>query len=79
VISTGLLHAMFGAGGDSPERAAANIVHAAEAPGDVNGTYFDESRTASPNPEALVPEVQSRLMAEVARLTSSRTRRGIRP
>jgi NAD(P)-dependent dehydrogenase (short-subunit alcohol dehydrogenase family) len=79
VISTGLLHAMFGAGGDSPKRAAANIVHAAEAPGDVNGTYFDESRTASPNPEALVPEVQSRLMAEVARLTSSPTRRGIRP
>lgn len=69
VISTGLLHAMFGAGGDAPERAAANIVHAVEAWGAVNGAYFDESRPASPNPEALVPEVQSRLMAKVARLT----------
>jgi len=40
-----------------------------EAHGHVNGGYFDESRPASPNPEALVPEVQSRLMAEIARLT----------
>lgn len=68
VVSTGLLHAMFGAGGDAPERAAANIVRAVEARGDVNGTYFDESRPAAPNPEALVQEVQSRLIAEVARL-----------
>jgi NAD(P)-dependent dehydrogenase (short-subunit alcohol dehydrogenase family) len=70
VISTGLLHALFGAGGDAPERAAGNIVHAVEARGDVNGAYFDESRRAAPNPEALRPEVQSRLMAELARLTS---------
>jgi NAD(P)-dependent dehydrogenase (short-subunit alcohol dehydrogenase family) len=69
VISTGLLHAMFGGGGDPPERAAANIVHAVEARGDVNGTYFDESRPAAPNPEALDPDVQSRLMAELARRT----------
>ena len=60
---------MFGAGGDAPERAADNILHAVEARGQVNGAHFDESRPASPNPEALVPEVQSRLMAEIARLT----------
>jgi NAD(P)-dependent dehydrogenase (short-subunit alcohol dehydrogenase family) len=68
VIGTELLHAMFGAGGAAPERAAANVVYAVEAGGDVNGAYFDETRRASPNPEALDPEVQSRLMAEAARL-----------
>jgi NAD(P)-dependent dehydrogenase (short-subunit alcohol dehydrogenase family) len=71
VISTGLLHAMFGAGGAAPERAADNVVHAVEARGDVNGAYFDELRPASPNPQARVPEVQARLMGEVARLTQS--------
>ena len=69
VISTDLLHAMFGAGGDTPDRAAANVVDAVLARGRVNGTYFDESRPASPNPEAVVPQVQSRLMDEVARVT----------
>jgi NAD(P)-dependent dehydrogenase (short-subunit alcohol dehydrogenase family) len=69
VISTELLHAMFGAGGASPERAAANVVNAVEAVGDVNGAYFDESQRAAPNPEALDRGVQSRLMEEVARLT----------
>jgi NAD(P)-dependent dehydrogenase (short-subunit alcohol dehydrogenase family) len=53
-----------------PERAAGNIFHAVEARGDVNGTYFDGSRRAAPNPEALMPEVQSRLMAEWRRRRS---------
>jgi hypothetical protein len=69
VISTGLLH-VFGAAGDAPERTAGNIVHAVEARGDVNRTYFDGSRRAAPNPEALMPEVQSRLMAEWRRRRS---------
>lgn len=52
VISTGLLHAMFSLGGDSPEHAAANLLAVARHDDD-NGTYYDERRPATPNPIAL--------------------------
>jgi NAD(P)-dependent dehydrogenase (short-subunit alcohol dehydrogenase family) len=67
VISTGLLHAMFGAGGDSVERGARNVVSAAQAPPGVNGTYFDEDSPARPNPEALEIANQDRLVEATAR------------
>jgi NAD(P)-dependent dehydrogenase (short-subunit alcohol dehydrogenase family) len=60
VIATGLLHAMFAVGGDPPEHAAANIQYVASLRDD-NGTYYDERRPASPNPEATDPATQDRL------------------
>lgn len=62
VISTGLLHSMFGAGGDPVERGAQNILSLAQRPPGVNGLYFDEDAPAEPNPEALEPANQNRLM-----------------
>ncbi len=60
VISTNLLHAMFGSGGASPERGGANLVAAVDA--DVpSGTYLDERIPASPNPLADDPRFQARL------------------
>jgi NAD(P)-dependent dehydrogenase (short-subunit alcohol dehydrogenase family) len=61
VIATGLLHAMFGAGGASPERAAGNIVDVAGRSGD-GGTYYDETSPAPPNPVARDRGVQARLV-----------------
>jgi NAD(P)-dependent dehydrogenase (short-subunit alcohol dehydrogenase family) len=73
VISTDLLHAMFGAGGDSVERGAQNILSLALRPPGVNGLYFDEDTPAEPNPEALVPANQERLMeATVSGLEAAR-------
>lgn len=66
VISTGLLHAMFGAGGDSVDRGAANIVHVVQLAPGVNGSYFDEDAPARPNPEALDVDNQDRLVAATA-------------
>ena len=60
VISTPLLHAMFAVGGDPPEHAADVIRHVLNLQGD-NGTYYDERRPASPNPQASDPAVQDRL------------------
>lgn len=60
VISTSLLHEMFTVAGDPPEHAAANILHVLERNGD-NGTYYDERRPASPNPQASDPAGQDRL------------------
>jgi NAD(P)-dependent dehydrogenase (short-subunit alcohol dehydrogenase family) len=60
VIATGLLHAMFGGGGDEPERAARTIAEVAAGAGD-NGTYYDETRPAEPNPVARDPLVQQAL------------------
>jgi NAD(P)-dependent dehydrogenase (short-subunit alcohol dehydrogenase family) len=67
VISTGLLHAMFGAGGDSVERGARNILSVAQRPPGVNGVYFDEDSPARPNPEALEIANQDRLVEATAR------------
>lgn len=60
VISTGLLHAMFGAGGAPVERAAAVLDDLAQRPLTTGG-YYDEHELATPNPEALDPSVQDRL------------------
>jgi NAD(P)-dependent dehydrogenase (short-subunit alcohol dehydrogenase family) len=60
VIATGLLHAMFATGGGRPERAARTIVDVAARSGD-NGTYYDETRPAEPNPVARDRRVQQRL------------------
>ena len=60
IISTDLLHAMFGVGGDRPDRAAETLVAVARRSGD-NGTYYDETRPADPNPVARDPRVQRRL------------------
>jgi NAD(P)-dependent dehydrogenase (short-subunit alcohol dehydrogenase family) len=60
VIATGLLHAMFGIGGDRPESAADAIVEVAGRGGD-SGTYYDEARPAAPHPDAHDPRVQQRL------------------
>ena len=71
VISTELLHAMFGAGGAPAETGAANIVDLVRRPGSVNGQYFDENRRADPNPEALVIDNQERLLAATTRMLES--------
>ncbi|WP_162605526.1 SDR family NAD(P)-dependent oxidoreductase [Jiangella ureilytica] len=60
VIATGLLHAMFSAGGDSPEHAAANLLDVVRRDHD-NGTYYDERRPATPNPVALDPVTEELL------------------
>jgi NAD(P)-dependent dehydrogenase (short-subunit alcohol dehydrogenase family) len=73
VISTGLLHAMFGAGGDSVEHGARNIVSLARRAPGLNGEYFDEDAPARPNPEALEIGNQERLLDATARaLTAAR-------
>jgi NAD(P)-dependent dehydrogenase (short-subunit alcohol dehydrogenase family) len=63
VISTELLHAMFGSGGAPAEVGAHSIVSLVQRPVGVNGEYFDEDRPAEPNPDALVTENQDRLVA----------------
>lgn len=65
VIATGLLHAMFSVGGDSPEHAAANLVDVVQRDHD-NGTYYDERRPATPSPVALDP-VTEELLEELTR------------
>ena len=71
VISTELLHAMFGAGGAPAETGAAKIVDLVRRPGGVNGQYFDENRRVDPNPEALVIDNQERLLAATTRMLES--------
>jgi NAD(P)-dependent dehydrogenase (short-subunit alcohol dehydrogenase family) len=66
VIATGLLHAMFGAGGASVDRGASNIMGLVEAPPGVNGAYFEEDVRAAPNPQAADHTVQDRLAALTA-------------
>jgi NAD(P)-dependent dehydrogenase (short-subunit alcohol dehydrogenase family) len=60
VIATGLLHAMFSIGGDSPDEAARALVAVAAHSGD-SGTYYDKALPAEPNPAARVPRTQQRL------------------
>ena len=74
VIATGLLHAMFGGGGDAPERAAHHIVEVVDRSHD-NGTYYDETRAAEPNPLARDPDTQRRLLEST---TARLARAGIR-
>jgi NAD(P)-dependent dehydrogenase (short-subunit alcohol dehydrogenase family) len=68
VISTELLHAMFGAGGAPADVGARNIVDLVQRPGRVNGQYFDEDRRSDPNPQALAVENQERLLAATTRM-----------
>jgi NAD(P)-dependent dehydrogenase (short-subunit alcohol dehydrogenase family) len=68
VISTELLHAMFGIGGAPADVGAGNIVALVRRSGGVNGQYFDEDRRADPNPEALVIDNQERLLAATTRI-----------
>jgi NAD(P)-dependent dehydrogenase (short-subunit alcohol dehydrogenase family) len=62
VISTDLLHAMFGSGGVSVELGAQNILHAAKHERGINGAYFDEAEPARPNGDALEIVNQQRLL-----------------
>jgi NAD(P)-dependent dehydrogenase (short-subunit alcohol dehydrogenase family) len=71
VISTDLLHAMFGAGGAPADVGARNIVELVRRPDGVNGQYFDEDRRSDPNPEALVIENRERLLAATTRMLES--------
>ena len=68
VISTALLHAMFGIGGAPADVGGRNVAERALRSKDVNGAYFDEDRRAEPNPQALEPGVQERLLAETTRM-----------
>ena len=61
VIATGLLHAMFSAGGALPEHAARNIVDVARRSAD-DGAYYDETDPAAPNPIAHDTSIQARLV-----------------
>ena len=60
VISTALLHSMFGPGGDRPEAAARAIVEVAGRSGDA-GAYYDRTRRTEPHPAAHDARVQRRL------------------
>jgi NAD(P)-dependent dehydrogenase (short-subunit alcohol dehydrogenase family) len=67
VISTDLLHAMFGVGGSSAEHGAANLIAATtmDAP---SGSYLDERTVGLANPLALDPGFQEQLHAITNRL-----------
>jgi NAD(P)-dependent dehydrogenase (short-subunit alcohol dehydrogenase family) len=60
VISTGLLHAMFGAGGAPVAEAAEVLLDLARRPL-TTGAYYDQHRAATPNPAALDRGDQDRL------------------
>lgn len=60
IISTALLHAMFGVGGAPVERAAGVLVDLAERPLR-SGGYYDEHELATPNAQALDRARQDRL------------------
>jgi NAD(P)-dependent dehydrogenase (short-subunit alcohol dehydrogenase family) len=60
VISTGLLHAMFGAGGASSAAAASVLVDLAERELET-GAYYDQHEPAKPNRQALDRRTQLRL------------------
>jgi NAD(P)-dependent dehydrogenase (short-subunit alcohol dehydrogenase family) len=71
VIATGLLHAMFGAGGAPADDGARNIMRLVRRPSPVNGDYFDEDVRARPNPEAADVANQEHLVAASARLLAA--------
>jgi NAD(P)-dependent dehydrogenase (short-subunit alcohol dehydrogenase family) len=73
VISTNLLHAMFGSGGSSVEDGATNLLSAisAEVP---TGTYLDETTPAYPNPAADDPTLQERLRSVTSQLVDRQIR-----
>ena len=67
VISTGLLHAMFGVGGQTPERGGSNLV-AAVSTAAPSGSYLYERDPGTANPVALDPAVQASLQRTTERL-----------
>jgi NAD(P)-dependent dehydrogenase (short-subunit alcohol dehydrogenase family) len=67
VIATGLLHAMFGAGGAPVDDGARNIMRLVRRPSPVNGRYFDEDVPARPSPDAVDVANQERLVEASAR------------
>ncbi|MGY1855937.1 SDR family NAD(P)-dependent oxidoreductase [Modestobacter sp. SYSU DS0290] len=81
VISTGLLHAMFGAGGRDVEHGGRRIVEALEA-AVPTGSYVDDGQLVPASEEARDPDVQRRLARETDRrlgsLTHARGRSGLR-
>lgn len=62
VISTGLLHAMFGTGGASVGRGARNVVAALTDPARA-GDYFDDGQRVEPSADARDPGLGRALMA----------------
>ncbi|SMH44000.1 NAD(P)-dependent dehydrogenase, short-chain alcohol dehydrogenase family [Rathayibacter oskolensis] len=60
VVSTGLLHAMFGVGGGDVTEGARNLL-AAAATTAPSGSYFDERQVESPSRVALNADMQRRL------------------
>ncbi|MGY1802379.1 SDR family NAD(P)-dependent oxidoreductase [Blastococcus sp. SYSU D00922] len=72
VISTGLLHAMFGGGGAGADQGGANVV-AATTVGAPSGSYLDERAVGRPNPVALDPAVQDALHAATDRFLGRTT------
>ena len=69
VISTALLHSMFGTGGAPVDGGGANLTAAIDV-AVPTGTYLDERWPTQPNPQALDPEVQRRLRDAAAELAS---------
>ena len=64
VVSTGLLHAMFGPGGEPATTAASVLVDLSRRPLKT-GAYYDEDRIATPNSQALDHTTQDRLAGYV--------------
>lgn len=69
VISTDLLHAMFGSAGAPLEHGARRIVEACEG-GFATGTYIDDGEVIEPSDEAQDPDVRRSLMEYLQTLTS---------
>ncbi|MFL1375985.1 MULTISPECIES: hypothetical protein [unclassified Nocardiopsis] len=67
VISTGLLHAMFGAMGAGADRGGADLVAVTTVDGP-SGSYLDERVVGRPNPVALDPAFQEGLHRATVRL-----------
>ncbi|NJP97703.1 SDR family NAD(P)-dependent oxidoreductase [Nonomuraea sp. FMUSA5-5] len=68
VISTGLLHAMYGAGGAPTGHGARNVVQAATAPSLPAGTYLDDGEPARPGRQARDHTAQDALRQATTRL-----------
>lgn len=68
VISTHLLHAMFGVGGDTPEAGARNLFSASTTTPVPSGSYIDRGHVAHPNPVSLDLGVQRSLHDVTERL-----------
>lgn len=66
VVATGLLHAMFGAGGADATHGAARLVAALEL-AVPSGSYVDDGELVPPSDEARDPRVQDALARETAR------------